>query len=1034
MVSIAGELPSLEAAPYIPRYLPATHRPTLGLSHINDQCPRLFSKEKATCLSLAVGITLDSISQPPALHFIEMSQRLSHSQVAPSVDVLASILNEVGAAGYLQVFIDDDRDDDSIRTLANFSLEKIVNKYGLPIEKASAFSDKCRSVSLIPAALAPPNLFALLDRKASEPNGATPALTHRPISPDGDATIMRMLGFEMIRELGRGGFGSVYEAKNLVDRLKVALKIVKDPQHTVQAIREGQRLRRVKHKNIILMHKVHDIGDGSCALEMEVAPGGDLFQHLEACRRRPNTRLPHDTVLRFSRQLLTALVYLHDELKWLHGDIKPQNILLQCSPVPADCSAVDYSSAEIKLADFGLTKSLCQQSSMSSLMLSSMVGVMKGTMLYLSPEALHAVSSGSNYERTVSDDLWSACLVILEMDTGITIQNVLTGHGGSVRIDELLTKSSPQLLPLLCSVLAEPSADSRCNSAAELLRMLDASLDPLFIWQLFDVASLKYVSVHPASTVFLERAFAANEPLAALPLPPPLDLIFDIQAMLSSPTALGFQTEKRSGKKCRIKRVLKASVLSSALIIPAWQELNDGKEWLQCSPAMCARLDIDAKNPNIVIPAKYRQITWESGCISRVQLPHPMRVEPYLVSASSDDIATLNSRVHESLPEWDINEALQIVNPALASRYAANRHRVAARRNGNPNERMLFHLAPDFVIPKIWQAGEGFESRLAQWAEIGKGAYFCEHLIYNYAYKFELWSPPDKFKVVAEPALGAQMRVFAVLVCLGNVADVGPGCESCPSPAFIEWKKEFDYQKKAPGDNPLPTRPPSIQLPSDATERVHLLDLNQIKAEPRHDSVTSTEGDLATHPHSNCKTAAGQPMRDVMHPRLKARAREWGKQYIVFDTASSYPMFLLSLTKARDSPVGPQQLIDAGCDVNCIKSLGFNASDVKATGQSLREMRDSGWALSELKDAGFDAVLLLGGGYSASDMRSAGFTAAQMKDAGCSCLQLKDAGFSAVQSRGANFNLSDLDAAGYGFDELKPMYPYEELAQVRTQR
>jgi hypothetical protein len=39
-----------------------------------------------------------------------------------------------------------------------------------------------------------------------------------------------------------------------------------------------------------------------------------------------------------------------------------------------------------------------------------------------------------------------------------------------------------------------------------------------------------------------------------------------------------------------------------------------------------------------------------------------------------------------------------------------------------------------------------------------------------------------------------------------------------------------------------------------------------------------------------------------------------------------------------------------------------------------------------------------------------------------------------VQSRGANFNLADLDAAGYGFDELKPMYPYEELAQVRAQR
>jgi hypothetical protein len=64
-----------------------------------------------------------------------------------------SILNEIGAAEYLQSFIDDDRDDDSIKTLANFNVEKNMKKYGLPRDKVSAFSDKCRSISWI---LAPP--------------------------------------------------------------------------------------------------------------------------------------------------------------------------------------------------------------------------------------------------------------------------------------------------------------------------------------------------------------------------------------------------------------------------------------------------------------------------------------------------------------------------------------------------------------------------------------------------------------------------------------------------------------------------------------------------------------------------------------------------------------------------------------------------------------------------------------------------------------------------------------------------------------
>jgi serine/threonine protein kinase len=913
---------------------------------------------------------------------------------AATTQVLSAILNEIGASECLAAVVEH-YDDDSLRTLSRFQPAKISSKFGISVDKAIAFVGKCLEASASRGATGDGRLASVFSSPA--PSTSAPSIS----SLADDVAILSSLNLEMIRELGTGGFGTVYEVKNPDDGLKVAVKIVRGPQNAVHALNEGRRLRRVKHKNIVIMHRVHKIGD-VCVLEMEVVPGLDLFRHLEACRRRPDPRLPRDVVLRLSRQLLETLVFLHDTMKWLHGDIKPQNILLQCGPVTGDGSAVDYSSAEIKLADFGLSKILQQQGAAQSLSLGTMIGVVKGTGAYLSPEALQSTFSGSSYERAVSDDLWSACLVILEMDTGLTIQNILTAHGGSVKIDELLTKTSPEILPLLYSVLAVPSAASRCNSAAELLRMLDASMDPLFVWQLFDVASQKYAPVHPASSVFLEGAFAANEPHAALPLPPPLDLIFDIQALLSSPTALGIQTEKRSGKKCRIRRVLKASVLSSSQSIPAWQELVHGKEWQQCGPAMCAKMDIDAKNPHAVIPANFRRMTYEATSIGSVQLPHPMKVEPYLVSAPSSDITMLNSRVHDSLPEWDITEALQVVNPALASRYAANRHRVAARRNGNPNERMLFHLASDHVIPKIWQAGEGFESRLAQWAEVGRGAYFCEHLIYNYAYKFELWSPPDKFKVVAEPALGAQMRVFAVLVCLGDVADMGPGCESCPSPAFIEWKKEFDYQKKAPDDNPLPARPPAIQLSSDAAERLHVLDLNQIKDEPRHDSVMSTEGDLATHPHSNCKTAAGQPLRDVMHPRLKAHAREWGKQHIVFDTAASYPMFLLTLTKTRDSPVGAQQLIDAGCDANRIKSLGFNASDVKAAGQSVQEMRNAGWTLSEFKDAGFDALLLLDG-YSPLELRGAGFTAAQMKDVGLSCPQIRSAGFSASELKDAGF-------------------------------
>jgi hypothetical protein len=42
-------------------------------------------------------------------------------------------------------------------------------------------------------------------------------------------------------------------------------------------------------------------------------------------------------------------------------------------------------------------------------------------------------------------------------------------------------------------------------------------------------------------------------------------------------------------------------------------------------------------------------------------------------------------------------------------------------------------------------------------------------------------------------------------------------------------------------------------------------------------------------------------VRDVMHPRLLLRPRDWGRQYVVFETSACYPMYILTLTKQRDA-------------------------------------------------------------------------------------------------------------------------------------
>jgi uncharacterized protein len=67
-------------------------------------------------------------------------------EVAADSQILGSILNEIGAAEYLQVFIDDDQDDDALKTISKIKPARIAAKYGLSLDQAAAFVEKCRSV------------------------------------------------------------------------------------------------------------------------------------------------------------------------------------------------------------------------------------------------------------------------------------------------------------------------------------------------------------------------------------------------------------------------------------------------------------------------------------------------------------------------------------------------------------------------------------------------------------------------------------------------------------------------------------------------------------------------------------------------------------------------------------------------------------------------------------------------------------------------------------------------------------------------
>jgi serine/threonine protein kinase len=162
--------------------------------------------------------------------------------------------------------------------------------------------------------------------------------------------------YHVVRQIGQGGMGTVYEATDLRLGNTVALKQMlleqADPQHITLLRRaferEARLLASLRHPALPRVIDHFDDAAGQF-LVMEFIPGDDLA----AMQRKNGGPFPLDVVLRWADQLLDALEYLHGQQPpVIHRDIKPQNLKLT-------------PRGEIILLDFGLAKGmavLAQQS------------------------------------------------------------------------------------------------------------------------------------------------------------------------------------------------------------------------------------------------------------------------------------------------------------------------------------------------------------------------------------------------------------------------------------------------------------------------------------------------------------------------------------------------------------------------------------------------------------------------------------------------------------------------------------------------
>ena len=184
--------------------------------------------------------------------------------------------------------------------------------------------------------------------------------------------------YEIVRELGRGGMGVVYLARNkLMGRLEVLKvvggQLVERPGVRDRFLREVQSAAKLQHKNIVAAYSAVRLGE-SIVLAMEYIDGEDLAKMVKS--RGP---LPVVHACYFIYQAAVGLQHAH-ERGMVHRDIKPANLMF----------AREGKKGVVKVLDFGLAKVTSEGKADSGL---TREGQMLGTPDYIAPEQIRDAQS-----------------------------------------------------------------------------------------------------------------------------------------------------------------------------------------------------------------------------------------------------------------------------------------------------------------------------------------------------------------------------------------------------------------------------------------------------------------------------------------------------------------------------------------------------------------------------------------------------------------------------------------------------------------
>ncbi len=274
-------------------------------------------------------------------------------------------------------------------------------------------------------------------------------------------------GYELAHELGRGGMGIVYKARDLKLNRLVALKTIlgpacNDPRHVVRFMIEAEAVAAIRHPNVVQVFELGEV-DGQPFMVMELVEGGSLAALLKA-ESKLNPRAAAALVAKVARSVEAA-----HASSIVHRDLKPQNILLAAPS--HDCTDT-AKFGEPKVTDFGIAK----RGGGADLTQTNMV---LGTPAYMSPEQ----AAGTKFVGPPSD-VWSLGVILYECLAGVRpfpedqCSGVIAGvmnHDPAPLVQA--APGVPVELDLICSKCLEKEAADRYNSAKELADDLDRYLN-----------------------------------------------------------------------------------------------------------------------------------------------------------------------------------------------------------------------------------------------------------------------------------------------------------------------------------------------------------------------------------------------------------------------------------------------------------------------------------------------------------------------------------------------------------------------------